>query len=245
MNNMDNTNKLLSLLLFFQTKYDISNAIVNRKNGSITFIPEHGKEPNRKQSEAVAQSLYEIDHTFEQLLATNQESWMPGLVATAAATAAAAAVAAPKVKVVVIGAGVLALGVTSIIKVFKSLYQEYSRSERPMETDDWKEFTSLPRRRAKAGCPRHWHFCKETKIQGKPTRIPGIKDWNLWLKTSLKSRNLRRWTFLKRQMKSTNWLQCQAVIHKLELEILTSVRGKFSDFPCVLELFYSLVFSKF
>ena len=172
---------------------------------------------------------------------------MLGFVATAAAAATLkGAGGAATIGAAAIGAGAIAFGVAGIVGVFKSLYQEYSRFERPMETDDENEFTSLPRRREKAWCPRHWHFCKETKIQGKPTRIPGIKDnWNLWLKTSLKSRNLRRWTFLKRQMKSTNWLQCQAVIHKLELEILTSVRGKFSDFPCVLELFYSLVFSKF
>lgn len=174
---MDNMNKLLSLLLFFQTKYDISNAIVNRKNGSFTFIPEYGKEPNRKQSEEVAQSWYEIGHNFEQRLATKTKNRMLGFVATAAA---AATLNAAGGGAAVIGAGALALGVASIVEVFKSLYQEYSRSERPMETDDGKEFTSLPPRRTKARCPPHRHFFKETKIQGKATRIPGIKDnWNL------------------------------------------------------------------
>lgn len=36
-----------------------------------------------------------------------------------------------------------------------------------------------------------------------------------------------------------------AVTHKLGLEILTFVTGKFSDFPCVLELIYSFVFPTF
>ena len=84
-------------------------------------------------------------------MATNDKHWMLGFVATAAAAATlngAGGAAA-------IGAGAIAFGVAGIVGVFKSLYQEYSRFERPMETDDEKEFTSLPRSRAKAGCPRH------------------------------------------------------------------------------------------
>lgn len=71
------------------------------------------------------------------------------------AAAAAAATVNGAEGAAVIGAGALGLGVASIVGVFKPLYQEYSRSERPMETDDGKEFTSLPRRRTKARCPRH------------------------------------------------------------------------------------------
>ena len=82
---------------------------------------------------------------------------MLGFVATAAAAATlnGAGGGAAVIGAAAIGAGAIAFGVAGIVGVFKSLYQEYSRFERPMETDDEKEFTSLPRRRAKAGCPRH------------------------------------------------------------------------------------------